>query len=460
MNTFSKRQTQIMKGIAILLLLICHSWPPVEQYQNGIWAKIVPVSISLSSLCRAIFAVLSGYGMYCSFVQRKRRDPEGNIRRFILSHILKIYTVFWLSAVIGIAVSTLIKGNFGEIYEGHPIYYALLDVMALSYLTGTPKFVNSWWYVTATLIYYILFPAFLWVIQRGKRANYCVLAALAAGIFIFNGLNPIPIYGCAFAIGMILAERDTLNHILNLFEKNRIQVCLKEAGLLLLTLLLCCLRQRFLAGTGREYYMDWLISTVLMLLVSEAVCHIKWKGPGILELTGRYSFEIYLLHAVILGQFGKYICNTSNCLIVLIKLLAASFLAALLIRFLENRIRMEKLSEWCRKAARKTVCTTAGLLAGIVLALALPVTAANMGFGDLTFLKKEIIVENGDWCVPLYLETPFLWDLAGKSYRSKDNEIVSFVDGVLYSHHAGQTEVTVSLPFGKSASCTVTVSEP
>lgn len=457
MNRFLKRHTQIMKGIAIILLLVHHGLDPIPRENMGIWGGIVQNSISLSKLCVAIFAILSGYGMYLSFSEKKREGTEKSAWRFVFLHILKFYAVFWLAALLSIGIVAVVKGNFGEIYGEHPLYYLLLDGMGLSYLTGSPKFVNSWWYVTAVLIYYSLFPFLFRIVQKLKRGNYILMIILGIAVFCFPGMNSIIVYGCVFVHGMILAEREMINRFLNWFEKDRLQVCLKLEWCLLLFLVLCIFRQKFLRGTRTEYYLDWLIAFVLILFVSEAACHLKFIRKGILELTGSYSLEIYLIHAVFIRYFGSYVYLTNHCIGVLLRLFAASFAAAVLLKWLEKRLGIHKIPAWCRKSGGKGQKIAAGVLSGAVLALILPVFIADMGIGKLTFYEKEISMENGAWHVPLYMETPLFWDIANKKYSSQKGDMVSFVDGVLYSHYKGQTEVTVSLPFGKKASCLVTV---
>lgn len=446
-----------MKGIAVLLILMNHSWSPILAQQTGIWSRVVDLGISLSALCRAIFAVLSGYGMYLSFCGRREREPHASVWRFSVTHILKIYAVFWLCSILVIAAVCLLKGNFQEVYKGHPLYYAVMDVMALSYLAASPKLVNAWWYVTATLIYYCLFPLFWQVVRRLKRGNYVLMAVLAAGVFAFPGMNSIPLYGFAFFFGMILAERNVLNNFLNWLEKSRVQALLKAAGTTVVLLLLCLFRQKFLVGTKMVYYLDWLIAVVLMALVGEAVCRMKWKGPGMLEVLGNYSFEMYLLHAPFLAHFGKVVCFTSNAFIVLVWILVLAFAAAYIAKTLEKILRFDRLSKWCQRSGSRAFRTVGGILAGVVVLLMVPEVIANIGIGDLKFLKKKVTMEADAWYVPLYEETPLFWDFANKTYRTGDSETVSFVNGVLYSHDPGKTQVTVSMPNGKSASCKVVV---
>lgn len=343
MKHFTKRYTEILKGIAVVLLLVHHSLDPVLQYHAGIQAELIKTSVSLSKLCVSIFVLLSGYGMYFSFekYREKNTGSVGSTLKYVGLHLFRIYRIFWLTAGIMIVLTSVIKGNFADVYGGHPVIYLFLDLIGVSYLTKTPRFVNSWWYITAVLIYYCCFPAFYGLVKKLKEKNYLLLVILAAGPFVVPEPGSILVYGFFFVIGMILAERDVPNRFLNWFETENRQIVLK---LLLITgslVLSLVLRQSVLAGTGKDYYLDWLPTLLLILAVGELVSLIPKERKGIFVLLGRYSFEIYLIHGVLLKYYGKFIYRSVHCGGVLLRLLLVSLVLAAAVRWLEKKLKLE-----------------------------------------------------------------------------------------------------------------------
>ena len=140
---FSAAHTQVLKGLAVIMLLMHHGFSVLTA--DTPWGSLVLTNtISLTKLCVAIFTVLSGYGMYFSFCSKAKNASCREAAIFAVSHLVKLFLIFWISAAVQITAVSLIKGNFYDIYSEHSVYYLLLDCIGVSYITGTPKFVNAW----------------------------------------------------------------------------------------------------------------------------------------------------------------------------------------------------------------------------------------------------------------------------------------------------------------------------
>lgn len=250
---FTKRQTNIIKGIAIVLLLIHHSWSPLKTETMPVYGEAIRNMTSIGKLSVAVFSLLSGYGMYFSATGKKAETMS--VWKNILSHVLKIYTVFWLTAGILIGIVSASGGGLGTVYGKLPVYHLILELLGISYIAGTPMLANSWWYVTAALIYYCCFPFLLEGIRRLKRGSYLVWLILAVWLFLHPGESSVLVYGFFFAMGMILAERNILNRLMKLTE--HAWVCVLVLPVMLAGLAgSLALRQTFLAGLKAEYYLD------------------------------------------------------------------------------------------------------------------------------------------------------------------------------------------------------------
>lgn len=455
---FTKQDTQILKGMAVFLLLIHHSWDRLTASQTG-WLHH---AVSLGKITVAIFVILSGYGMYVSFLEKSRHGLS--IWRFALSHILQVYAVFVLCALVQIAIVSLQKGGLQEIYGKYPTYYLLLDLMALSYPLGSPKFVGSWWYMTAVLVYYAVFPLLYALVQRLGRLTLVPAAAMALGVLWFPQMNPVFLYGVFFFLGMTVARLGLLEWFLRKVQGSARNFWLCEmlcaAGLLGFLLF----RQYFLDGRASWYHMDWLGALLLIFLTAGAQNSLsrlpagqKWHG-GLFRLTGSYSFEIYLVHGAFIVYGESWLYRSASPLAVLLQVYLLSLLAAVLLRRAEKLLRIPRLARWVRNTAKKRVlCVIAGLLAAWLILLPVPKELANLGIGELMPIRQEITIEAGEWYVPLYARTPFLWDLADKRYQTGNAELMIFVDGVIYAKAPGETWAKVSLPSGKSVVFLVTV---
>ena len=82
-NCFTKRHTNILKGIAVILLVIHHSFPAIPKEYLHEQALLITQLVSAAKLCVGIFAVLSGYGMYMSY--QKHLQKEDSLSTFCIS---------------------------------------------------------------------------------------------------------------------------------------------------------------------------------------------------------------------------------------------------------------------------------------------------------------------------------------------------------------------------------------
>ena len=247
-----------------MLLLVHHGFSPLVSDPEHTAA--LSQLVSIAKLCVGIFAFLSGYGLYRSFSGDTERG-FGRTIRFALVHLLKLMLTYWLIFAV-MAGGLIAAGPAWERY-GREALNVFLDFIGMAYLAGTPQFVNSWWYITAVICYYAAFPFLAFFAARLKWANWLVLLATAAGMFLFPRMNPVLIYGFFFLYGMIFAERNAFGWALNRLGRGR---TLQIVRILIYVLLFaggCLLRQRYLADLIGYYKLDWVL-VVLLVLDKEA----------------------------------------------------------------------------------------------------------------------------------------------------------------------------------------------
>lgn len=451
---FTKRQTNMIKGIAVLLLLIHHSWSPLKT-ETMAYGSLIRTMTSAGKLSVAVFSMLSGYGMYLSASGKKAGNMT--VWRNILYHVLKIYTVFWLTAGILAGIVSALAGSPQAVYGKLTIYHLALDLLGLSYIAGTPMLANSWWYVTAALIYYCCFPFLFEGIRRLKAGGWLLWLILALWLFLHPGGSSVMVYGIFFTMGMILAERDVLNRLLEAARSGWIRFflfLLAAAGFAgAMTL-----RQIYLTGLKVEYYLDWL--PALFLITAAAVLTFGWslKYPGLLELTGRVSFEMFLIHGAFIKYAPSLVYPDDNCLLDLLRLFSLSLLGALLLRLLTRLTGLDRLPG--AVAERPGAGAAAGpLLALLAAAMLTPGMIANLGIGELELYPRQAVMEVGDWYAPVYYKTPFMWEFAVPKYTSSDPAVAYMENGVIYAQSPGTARFTVSTAGGTFGSINVIVNE-
>lgn len=309
---FNHRQTNISKGVALLLLIWHHLFfNRPDMYSRfssmGIFQG-VPIECwiaSFSKVCVAIFLLLSGYGMYISY----KKEQEAifcwrAIRRdfyFIKRHLLKQMFNYWFIFIIFVPIGIFFNRKISNIYENN-ILFGVLDFLGLSNIFSTPSANNSWWFVSLIIILYILFPLLARVIEWFPEWVFM----FSLSILLIPNLTSLPIVGeylvwlPPFLFGMILAKYSLLERI-----RNKIQSILKGLMLSLTLILFFAVMRILLNKLGMHTAIfDSFFSFSIVLFSYLVLSRVPFISNG-LELLGKYSGDIYMFHIFITEYFFR-----------------------------------------------------------------------------------------------------------------------------------------------------------
>ena len=158
---FDKRDTNIIKGIAILFMVLHHTvglfynsidlnW--YTQNSKGIISLIVLLFSSAGKVCVPLLTILSGFGLAKSYNKYKSTQKRfASDIKFVLSHLIQFYSIYWVM----LFLNTIVRYN--TIYKFYYFYgfkYDGIKNFALDFL-GISKLFNSGgfgdWFVSATL---------------------------------------------------------------------------------------------------------------------------------------------------------------------------------------------------------------------------------------------------------------------------------------------------------------------
>ena len=453
MNRFTKNDTMILKGVAILFLFLHHGWQSTEVtfFVSGI--DLVSNLQSFAKICVAIFVILSGYGLYCSYERQQISNIKQTIQ-FVSVHIIKIFLTFWLVFILAALFIGTITGNFQTVYAGHPFYYVLMDGMGISYFTVSPKFVNSWWYISATLLYYVCFPILYAVIKKLKRLNWILLPLFTVILLLNDGINTVIIYFAFFVFGMIFAERKIFSEQAAAKRSRTQKLYIRIPVYIALFLLVTIIRQIYLDEMLSYYVLDWILVLVMMMFLAD----MRVENMAVLKpliFLGKYSFEMFLIHAVFIRYFVGFIYYTENLLGIFIRVTVISVLAAMGIVLIKKIIHFQQMYQFC---CQPNHCKK--IFAGIAIVIFLlfiPEVIANIGFGNLELKETEVYMEEEKYRQIEYSQTPVFWDFANKKYTSDNSQIAVCANDFIFSHQKGSTEVTISIPGGKKVNLIVNV---
>ena len=107
--TFTKNDTLVAKGAAVILLLIHHLFYSVDyNFSSFLMSKEGWVDLAkIGKVCVAMFLILSGYGLSKSFEKYEKSSYS-----FVQKHLLKLYTGFWI--IFALSLIPLFFNCFGH----------------------------------------------------------------------------------------------------------------------------------------------------------------------------------------------------------------------------------------------------------------------------------------------------------------------------------------------------------
>lgn len=294
--TFTRDDTVMVKGVAILLLLLHHMGGTNPGIPLSLKGLDIGIAVEhLGKVCVALFTVLSGYGLAEGSKKHERKYP------YVLRHIKKVWMGFF-SAWLLVLLFKWIQGItpqqlYGSGIQG--IYNMIKDALGLqNFLVVTPTLCGVYWYIECIFVCYLLFPVFNFLFDRLKKADF-ILPVLTFIPWIYYLVKQDYMmhtdrelfYLFAFCVGMYLSRHNCLNRLKENAKKPWavIVTVVGVAVMAVVRLKICLPADSFFAVS----------------IICVCICTInripKSSIGRIVSGFGACEFELYLLHPMAFG---------------------------------------------------------------------------------------------------------------------------------------------------------------
>lgn len=345
-SRFTLRDTQICKGVAVLLLLVHHALGSgkTELYRWAMTYNDKPVIylVAISAkVCVTIFLLLSGYGMAKSMM--KKVSTGGGqwltgkpLCRAAGRHLGRVYANYWLVYLLFVPVGALVFGRtLAALYPDGLVPAMLWDVLGLARLFGTATANATWWYMTELVFTTLMFPlcyllACKWPVATLGLSYLCtfVFHQSISGPALARWLFP-------FVAGICLARWDALDKLSSLCEGERSKRADVLVGSALLVAAFTCLR--IVTGASIDVDVPYALA---ILLVSRALPRGRLLAPA-LEFLGRHSMNIFLTHTFYLRWLKNLVYASGNAWLSVLTLLVLAVATSVVLDLVKRGI--EKL---------------------------------------------------------------------------------------------------------------------
>lgn len=359
---FSKQDTALVKGVAILMMLAHHCFESPYRYA-GYELNFFPFTesqtveiASFFKICVALFAFLSGYGITKSL----ENTPRDGYAKQVCRRSFSLMSGFWFIFVLCIISAAIIMPSMLKVYSSPNAIsiamFVLYDLLGLSALFGTPTLLSTWWYMSLALIIIALMPALHCFYKKFGAIATFILTFLFCGVIkkAFNddivNFNMIR-WLFTLELGMVSADK---NLLVKIREFKIIKKCGAADYILKLVVYTAIL---FALGYGRQH-MDYSISYIRDGLIPMFViiyCYtVLSPVPGlrnVLQFLGKHSMNMFLSHTILRAYFLKdFLYGLKYSLLTFFVLLALSLILSVLIDLLKKFTGYDKL---CAKIMSK-----------------------------------------------------------------------------------------------------------
>ncbi|MDO5292535.1 MAG: acyltransferase [bacterium] len=352
MYKFTKQDTAILKGVAIILMLAHHLF----FFPTRLPEKMIPISFTkidhidtavyigrFGKMCVPIFLFLSGYGIYKTYISGRLSIPD---------RIYNLYIKFWKVFIVFVPIGFMYFSNQPQYCKQEGFYntFAKFELVGLvRSFTGLGLCYNrEWWFLKYFVITILLFPLIYKVVSKRTfwENVWIIIAFVMAFKFVINNLHTFPAfeplknsylysnfvgkqepYISSFWMGCVMAKDDQFEKLILKYQQLRLNTILKDC--IALTVLLI-VRNSII---GIE--IDCVYTPILCVVSLDLLKKSKLISMVFIQL-GKQSTNMWLIHSFFIYYFYecvKIVLLPKYAILVLPWLVLISFVSGVLLDF-------------------------------------------------------------------------------------------------------------------------------
>lgn len=333
-KTFTKECTNIVKGFAIILLLMYHLFH--EEFVLTEYAvNYAPISKDLflmisgfGNICVSIFVFLTSYGIAKSIFSNTalsiKEAYKQALKRF--GKLMLQFFILYVSVMLAFGWAFDLNTYYGGGKTG--FLAILVDSLGLHMFFETKTLNMTWWYMEIAYILIFLVPALAFL---SKKIGYALLPIMFFLPFIIDFNQDIKRYIVVIAVGICAAYGSLPDKVMNWKMHWSLKWILGLLGMVLVVLI----RQNPLIQEKYLFCVDAVVSLFVVFFVIVTIGCI----PGVRNVfafIGKHSMNIFLVHTFFyLIIFREQIYYFKYAVLILLVLLLVSLLYSVVLEGLK-----------------------------------------------------------------------------------------------------------------------------
>lgn len=322
----SRDETQIIKGLAILMMLWLHLFANIDAANscyNFLYVSDIPFSNFLAKACNPVdlYLLLGGYGLYCVYLKGKDN------RRF--TRIIKLYIHYWVILLITIPIIYLFSSQRIEIGSLSSI---VKNITAFRVTWDEPC-----WFLLPYSILSILYPILFYYLDKYKTSIFLlfilVIAIIQTNLYlnyssfirshsIIYVINNTVGYLLPFFIGAAMKKSRLIERLRSKYEVTPKSSLLFVLFFVSLILLKCIIRTR--------WYNIYEFAFVLLFLFMYRPRFVD----KYLRYMGKHSMNIWMIHFMVYFYFEEFVYYFKYPILIWFCLIGVSLIISYIVDFI------------------------------------------------------------------------------------------------------------------------------
>ena len=351
---FTKTHPQIVKGIAITLMMIHHLFRFPDRIQDVSYISILSFGNTsfeyllgdFGNICIAMYLFLSGYGLYMSTQKKENFTVKDSAKKAI-----KFLTNYWVVFIIFVPIGLI---WFSDAARYH---FNMAGFMA-NFFTLSSSYNSEWWFVRLYIELLLLFPIIKKILKRGVKASLaiilcCYIIAIIMEVIpvilpglsmlkknlLYLDIRNILFWQMSFCSGFIIARINLFSRINESIWSRKLD---KKSYSIIIILAIMGIRIgttylfQFI-GKGNATYVDFILAPPFILICTNFI--INSKSKSIFSILGRHSTNMWLTHTFFCYYYFQNLVFLPKVSILIVMWLALlSLTASIFINFVINHL--------------------------------------------------------------------------------------------------------------------------
>lgn len=359
---FSKQDTLIIKGVAILMLLGYHCFSSVDRFFGyDVKFFLLPKNKAIyifeaMNICVGMFAFLSAYGLTKSFMSEQSKTKVLSLNSntlFVTKRLITLVGSFILPAVLCVIATYIFVSDYNPYGKGTDfICNMTVDLLGLGGFFSSKLFIGTWWYMSFAILIVLLVPFTVNLYERYGSlviVPYLVLPVLFIPKFYSSDvLRNMTRWLLIIPIGVIFAKLDLLDKLkMSRILKNK--AADKIVKFIIMTFILYVM-VRFRSSYWGKTYAYYIISSVLPLYFVYYLYEFVTDIPvlkSVLAFFGKHSSNIFYMHTFIRGVWmSDFTYSLEYAALIYVFMLVASLALSYAVNFIKYITKYDKGVKW------------------------------------------------------------------------------------------------------------------